>query len=255
MPLVLVHGNPENTAVWSPLVAAVGREDVVRLAPPGFGGPVPPAWAATPDAYRDWLAAELKRLGEPADLVGHDLGGMHVALVAMTRPDLIRTWCTDALGAFVAGFRWHPLARTWQTRGPGERAAAQLAADPFGALTAAGVGSDVASALAGADVDAATMLAFYRAATEERLSALGRDLERARRRPGLVLTGADDRALGTREQRHRAAARAGAAVVELGGAGHWWLLENPAEAAAALRRVWADADRSTGRSATAPARR
>ena len=41
MTVVLVHGNPETEAVWGPLVDALGRQDVVRLSPPGFGAPLP----------------------------------------------------------------------------------------------------------------------------------------------------------------------------------------------------------------------
>ncbi|MDT5218539.1 MAG: hypothetical protein QOF15_644, partial [Mycobacterium sp.] len=37
MTVVLVHGNPETAAIWGPLVDALGRKDVVRLSPPGFG--------------------------------------------------------------------------------------------------------------------------------------------------------------------------------------------------------------------------
>jgi pimeloyl-ACP methyl ester carboxylesterase len=37
MTVVLVHGNPETDAIWGPLVDALGRDDVVRLSPPGFG--------------------------------------------------------------------------------------------------------------------------------------------------------------------------------------------------------------------------
>ena len=35
MTVVLVHGNPETEAIWGPLVDALGRDDVVRLSPPG----------------------------------------------------------------------------------------------------------------------------------------------------------------------------------------------------------------------------
>lgn len=44
MTVVLVHGNPETDAIWDPLVAALGRDDVVRLSPPGFGVLYP--WAS-----------------------------------------------------------------------------------------------------------------------------------------------------------------------------------------------------------------
>ena len=42
MPIAFVHGVPETTAIWQPLVAALaarGAEDVTLLSPPGFGAP------------------------------------------------------------------------------------------------------------------------------------------------------------------------------------------------------------------------
>ena len=89
-PTVLVHGNPETPALWDPLVGHL-RRDVVRLAPPGFGAPLPAGFGATMTEYRDWLIGELERIGEPVDLVGHDWGGAHVLNVAMARPDLLRS--------------------------------------------------------------------------------------------------------------------------------------------------------------------
>ena len=115
MTVVLVHGNPETDAVWGPLADALRRDDVVRLSPPGFGAPVPRGWGATVEEYRLWLVGELEAVGEPVDLVGHDWGGGHVANVAMTRPDLLRSWCSDILGVFEPDYVWHDMAQVWQT--------------------------------------------------------------------------------------------------------------------------------------------
>src|SRR5262245_63687214 len=123
MTVVLVHGNPETAALWGPLVDALGRDDVVRLSPPGFGNPLPDGFAATHLAYRDWLEAELERIDEPIDLVGHDWGGGHVINVVMHRPELVRSWASDVLGIFDADYVWHDLAQVWQTAGDGEQLA------------------------------------------------------------------------------------------------------------------------------------
>ena len=58
----------------------------------------------------------------PVDLVGHDWGGGHVVNVAMTRPDLLRSWATDVIGVFDPEYEWHDLAQVWQVPGEGERA-------------------------------------------------------------------------------------------------------------------------------------
>ena len=102
MTVVLVHGVPENAAVWDLLVdelTALGESDVRRLSPPGFGAPVSDGFAATMDGYRDWLVAELESIDGPVDLVGHDWGGGHVLNVVMARPELVRTWVSARSGA------------------------------------------------------------------------------------------------------------------------------------------------------------
>lgn len=101
MTSVLVHGVPETAAVWTPLVARLadlGETDVRTLPPPGFGVGVPDGFSATMLGYRDWLVAELEGIGHPIDLVGRDWGGGHVLNVAMTRPDLLRTWTASHRG-------------------------------------------------------------------------------------------------------------------------------------------------------------
>lgn len=75
MTVVLVHGNPETPAVRAPLVAALGRDDVLRPAPPGFGAPVPDGFAATVDGYRVRLVGELERLDGPVDRALVDVRG------------------------------------------------------------------------------------------------------------------------------------------------------------------------------------
>src|SRR3954451_24058486 len=122
MTAVFVHGNPETTAVWGPLLSELGRSDVVCLSPPGFGAPLPAGFGATVAEYRAWLVDELVSLGaadDPVDLVGHDWGGGHVLGVAMTRPDLLRSWCTDIAGCLAPDYVWHDMAQVWQTPGAG----------------------------------------------------------------------------------------------------------------------------------------
>jgi pimeloyl-ACP methyl ester carboxylesterase len=97
------------------------RDDVVRLSPPGFGAPLHDGFAATYLTYRDWLEEQLEALDQPIDLVGHDWGGGHVVNVVMHRPELVRSWVSDAVGLFDANYVWHDLAQVWQTPGEGEQ--------------------------------------------------------------------------------------------------------------------------------------
>src|SRR6516164_8896191 len=120
MTAVFVHGVPETPAVWHGLLAALDRPDTVTLSLPGFDTARPAAFGATMDEYAAWLAAQLERLGDPVDLVGHDWGGGFVVRVVSTRPELVRSWVTDAAGVGDAGFEWHDLAKIWQTPQAGE---------------------------------------------------------------------------------------------------------------------------------------
>lgn len=244
MPIVLVHGNPETDAVWKPLIAELGRDDVVPLSPPGWGAPTPEGWTATVEEYRSWLVAELEAIGEPVDLVGHDWGGGHVLNVAMTRPDLLHSWVSDLLGCFDPEYVWHPLAQGWQTPGQGEEAVAAMVADPSSRLDdmeSRGLDRAVGEEMARGydETMARCLLGLYRDAAQPKLARLGENLPAAAARPGLAVLATEDRNVGTEEMRRRAAARAGARVAVLDGLGHWWMVQDPKRAAEMLNNFWA----------------
>jgi pimeloyl-ACP methyl ester carboxylesterase len=246
MTVVLVHGNPETAAVWDLLVPLLEPSPVVRLSPPGFGAPVPEGFGATMPEYRDWLIGEIEALDAgPVDLVGHDWGGGHVLNVAMARPDLLRSWVSDIVGVFDPEYVWHDLAQVWQQPGVGEQAVAQMAAAPVAARAAnladRGMAPAVADRVAAGfdEAMAQSILRLYRSAAQPTLADAGRDLEKAAQRPGLAIMPSEDFRVGTEEQRHRAAARAGARAEVLDGLGHWWMAEDPKRGAEALNRFWA----------------
>ncbi|HEY4019316.1 MAG TPA: alpha/beta fold hydrolase, partial [Pseudonocardiaceae bacterium] len=189
MTVVFVHGNPESEAIWGPLLAELGREDVLRLSPPGFGAPVPDGFGATVTEYRDWLIEALTALGEPVHLIGHDWGGGHVVNVAMHRPDLLLSWASDVLGLFDPDYVWHDLAQVWQTPGAGEESLARMTGgteqDRATGLAGLGFPPDAAAEVAkaqGPDM-ARCILALYRSAAQPAMAELGRDLERAAAKP------------------------------------------------------------------------
>jgi pimeloyl-ACP methyl ester carboxylesterase len=246
MTTVFVNGNPETAAVWDPLCAVLDRTDVVRLSPPGFGAPIPDGFACTVPGYRDWLVAELERLGEPVDLVGHDVGGSIVVSVAMIRPDLLRSWVSDTLGAFDPDYVWHDLARGWQTPGIGEKSVADLMGGTVGDRTermvSRGIARPVAARLAAAQGPqmGRAILAYYRSAAPPVMAELGRNLPAAAARPGLAVIATDDHLVGSQDMRRRSAARAGARVAVLDGVGHWWMVQDPVRGARALTSFWAE---------------
>lgn len=248
MTIVLVHGNPETDAIWGPLVDALGRDDVVRLSPPGFGAPLPDGFPATYLGYRDWLEAQLETVGEPVDLVGHDWGGGHVVNAVMHRPELVRSWASDVVGLFDPEYVWHDLAQVWQTPGDGEELVDTMlggtVADRVERMAALGIPADIASQLAaaqGPDMGRA-ILSLYRSARQPVLAEAGRALKNAAARPGVSLLATEDPYVGSDELRRRAADRAGARTEVLEGLGHWWMLQDPARGAAALAGFWETLD-------------
>ncbi|MDY7086582.1 MAG: alpha/beta hydrolase [Actinomycetota bacterium] len=245
---VLVHGVPETSAIWEPMLgelAALGHRDVISLSPPGFGAPLPADFVPDLDGYRDWLAGELARIGTPVDLVGHDFSGGHTINVAMTQPDLLRSWVTDVIGTLEPDYVWHPQAQTWQTPEAGEADIAQFVGAPVAGRAAAmvqwGIPGPVAGKVAAEQNEAMgrAILSLYRSAAQPVVAELGRQLPAAAARPGLALLATEDDAVGSTEQRQRAAARAGAHTAALNGLGHWWMLQDPARSARVLADFWA----------------
>jgi pimeloyl-ACP methyl ester carboxylesterase len=245
--VVLVHGNPETTAIWDPLLAALGRDDVETLSPPGFGAPVPEGFGATTDDYVAWLVGELQPKGAPVDLVGHDWGGGHVMRVAIERPDLIRSWVIDIAGCFAPDYVWHESAQAWQTPNVGEDAVARMMSTPeeiASAVGSRGMSADIARRVVAAFNDdmGRCILALYRSAAQPMMARVGDQLTSAAARPGLVIIPTADDATGGESRARWAAERAGAEVAVLPGLGHWWMIQDPIAGATALRTFWSSID-------------
>jgi len=239
MPAVFVHGNPEIAAIWDAMFDRLARKDVIALSPPGFGAPVPGGFDASADSYVQWLVAELERIAPPIDLVGHDWGGAHVLRVAMSRPDLIRSWVSDIVGCFEPDYVWHDNARTWQTPGAGEQAVAAAVSAPVDARAARfrslGLGAAAERVASAMDAEMGRcILSLYRSAAQPAMATWGRNLPSAASRPGLAIVPTEDRYTGGEDMARRGGARAGARVALLHGRGHWWMCEDPAEGAAVL---------------------
>lgn len=244
MTIVLVHGVPEVAAVWDPLQAVLDRDDVVALSLPGFGAPLPEGFGATKEEYVAWLVAELETIGSNnhIDLVGHDWGGGFVLRVMSTRPELVRSWVSDAGGIGDPDFEWHAFAKIWQTPGEGEDFFAQQLAAPVEERAVIfetfGVPTERAVKLAGwvDEQMAACILSLYRSAVDVG-QEWGPDFHDIGV-PGIVLLPSEDPFLSA-EGARSAARRAGVEIAELEGLGHWWMLQDPARGAALLGDFWA----------------
>ncbi len=137
------------------------------------------------------------------------------------------------------------FAKVWQTPGEGEAFwEQQLAlpiADRAGVFVAFGVPEEDALAMAGAvdETMAGCILDLYRSATRVH-QEWGPDFADVPK-PGLVVIPTADPFLNA-EAATRSAERAGARVETLEGVGHWWMVQDPAGAAALLERFWASVE-------------
>ena len=245
MPAVFVHGVPESSAIWSPMIGELDRDDIVTLSPPGFGAPVPGGWSPTWETYRDWLLDELAAIEAPIDLVGHDWGGGHVVNAMLADPPGVRSWVTDVIGLFHPDHTWHDMAQTWRTPEAGEVAIAEMLDQPrenrVAMFAMFGIEGEVGNALA----EAATpqmgecILGLYRSADEAVIGSPDRGFERLAATPGLCMLATDDGFVGSHDSIEQMAATCGATVHRLEGLSHWWMAQDPAAGAAALQSFWA----------------
>ena len=235
--IVLVHGVPESAALWGRLAPLLDGESTA-LSLPGFATPRPDGFGATKDDYTDWLVGEIEQFDAPVDLVGHDWGAALTYRVATTRGELLRSWAADVANVMHTDYTWHDFAQIWQAPGAGEDFFAGMAgapaADTAAGYEAMGVPSGETGALVplGDPVMASCILDLYRSATPRLFAAWGDDLTPTSA-PGLVLHATDD-PFGDERLSAEVATALGARTGTLTGVGHWWALQDPAQAASVL---------------------
>jgi pimeloyl-ACP methyl ester carboxylesterase len=240
MTAVLVHGVPETTAIWDPLKAHLPG-DVVTLALPGFGTPLPDGFEPTMESSAQWLTEELAAVDGPIHLVAHDWGALLSLRVLAARPANVASWVLDT-GNLDDDFTWHDLAQVWISPGAGEEFMEMMLGlsidDRAAMLAGSGVPESGARSMAdGIDATmAAAILSLYRSAADIG-SQWGPGIDQISGK-GLLIEATNDsyRAPGSTQ---RLAERTGASVGQLADCGHWWMLDNPIAAAALIGNFWA----------------
>jgi haloalkane dehalogenase len=225
-PVLLLHGAPESSRMWIPLMHALSEAGRRCIAPDlycfGDSNDPGPATFERNLAAVGALHAELD-LG-PVAVVVHDWGG-HVGLAwACDHPDLVSALVISNTGFFSDG-RWHGIAKAMRTD-QGEALVAALDRDGLAALLRAD-GAEFSDD----DVDAywrpfaegrgrEAMLEFYRSMDfakfepyEGRLGELGV--------PTLLLWGADDKFAPIGGAHRFAKQIPGSKLVAIEGAGHF----------------------------------
>ncbi|MEO0883818.1 MAG: alpha/beta hydrolase [Pseudomonadota bacterium] len=232
MTTIFIHGVPDTSALWAPLIGAMGlgRGDYVALDLPGFGTRWPEHFSPTKDGYADWLLRQIEDLAaksdSPLDIVGHDWGAIFTLRIASLRPDLVRSW-TAIDAVLQRDYVWHSTAQRWQTPILGEL---MMAVSTPGILKRALIKAGVPKDMANTEVShwnslmKKSILSLYRSAktvTDQWVS----DLDRLPKN-GLVIFGEDDPFVGADIARTFAAEREVPVYIEPKH-GHWIVAENP----------------------------
>jgi pimeloyl-ACP methyl ester carboxylesterase len=239
-PIVLLHGNPDTHTVWGPVVTRLApRFRCIAPDLPGFGATKTPtdfdcslaAQAAFVRGVLDGL--ELRRV----HLVVHDVGGPYGLAFASESAERLAS-LTIFNTNFFPDYRWHFWARVWRTRVLGE-IAMRISNRPLFVRELRRGSPRMPKEYAIHAYRAFTwptkraVLRWYRAMDpevhvgwDERLLAATKDT------PKQVLWGDLDPFLPA-----RTAERYGGAVRHFADCGHWMMLEEPEQAAAAIAEL------------------
>ena len=120
--VVFVHGNPGSIRDWDALARGAGEFGrAVAVDMPGFGAADKPAnFDYSVDGYARHLGKLLADRGvRRAHLVMHDFGGPWGLAWASSNPQAVASVTCINTG-ILSGYRWHYLARIWQTPVLGE---------------------------------------------------------------------------------------------------------------------------------------
>jgi pimeloyl-ACP methyl ester carboxylesterase len=119
---VFIHGNPGSIRDWESLVSGVGEFGrALAMDMPGFGNADKPAdFDYSVPGYASFLGKLLAERGvRRAHLVMHDFGGPWGLAWAAAHPQAVASVTCINTGV-LSGYRWHYLARIWQTPVLGE---------------------------------------------------------------------------------------------------------------------------------------
>lgn len=237
--VVFVHGNPGPSQDWAGLLASVGEFGrAVAWDQPGFGRADKPAgFEHTVPRHAAFIEAALDALGiDRVHLVLHDFGGPWGLEWAATHTDRVASLVLINTGV-LRGYRWHLMARIWQTPLLGELFNAVSTRSAFRATlrrTDPRLPADFVDRLHAVSSDPATkraVLRLYRASKQRHIdewSARTAGILRPLDLPALVVWGAKDVFLPV-EQAHRQLDVFPRAEVEiLPESGHWPFADDPA---------------------------
>ena len=231
--VVFVHGNPDAGSDWMPLMTRVAEVAMV-VAPdlPGFGNADPrPDGDYTIYGYARFLDGVISRLGiDRVHLVAHDFGGPFAAAWAADHPQKVASVTFINTGVLL-GYRWHRMARVWQTPVLGElsmrflteRMAVKMLARENPGLSLAWVQTIVRHLMP--DKTRKAVLRLYRSTRPGDMDQLAARL-RQHDHDAQVLFGDADAYIPVEQARRQVEVFPRVEVRVLPGLGHWCWLEN-----------------------------
>lgn len=262
-PVLLLHGFPESSRMWSGLIEALAAEGRRAIAPDLYclgesDDPGPATFERNLEAFGA-MHAELG-LGRVA-LVVHDWGGFVGLAWACEHPELVSALVISNTGFFADG-KWHGLAKAIRAEG-GERLAESLDRGGFAAFLHA-----ECPGFSAEDIDAywrpfehgrgrEATVEFYRSMDFEKLAPYEGRLAKLGV-PALLLWGAEDRFAPLAGARRFKREIPGAELAAIEGASHFVFDQEPSAASArwssscAARRDGRERPRTARFSASSP---
>ncbi len=233
-PAVLLHGVPTSSQDYVPLLEQI-EGPALAYDLPGMGRSERPPHLYAMSGYASFHEHVLAELGiERHRLVVHDWGVIGL-IAAQRNPGLVERLVVVNAVPLLEGYRWHPIARLWRTRGVGEVLNASWNR-PAGSLVLRLARGDrgkpprefVDMVFDHLDPGAKRqILCLYRSAPEPALAAAGARLGEIDC-PALVLWGTRDPYIPARFGAAWRDALPRAELEELEGLGHWPWHEDPA---------------------------
>lgn len=237
--VVFVHGNPGPSQDWAGLLAAVGEFGrAVAWDQPGFGRADKPAgFEHTVTGHAAFIEAALDALEiDRVHLVLHDFGGPWGLEWAATHTSRVASLVLINTGV-LRDYRWHLMARIWQTPLLGELFNALSTRSAFQATlrrTDPRLPADFVDRLHAVSSDPATkraVLRLYRASRQRLIdewAALTADSLRPLDIPALVVWGAKDAFIPVEQADRQRDVFPRAEVEILPDSGHWPFADDPA---------------------------
>src|SRR4051795_5397413 len=131
-PVLLIHGFPQSSYMWAPVVAALAASGRRAIAPDLSGyGDSPPDPPGTWERHVSALETFREGLGLERVVLGlHDWGGMIGLRWACDHPQAVSTLILSNTG-FFADAEWHVMAQALRTPGQGEQLLDNLSKEAF----------------------------------------------------------------------------------------------------------------------------